>query len=286
MPVTVYADVLVIVNLYVDFFLLWCTQQVLQLRAGPWRMVLGAFVGGLCALACLYPLPWWGSLLWGGASAALVTAAAFCPLSRRGFLKTALCFWLFSLALAGFFLFLIQWVGTQNVALVGHTIYLNLSLPLLFLFTGGAYLVFWVFQKLFHREDFSQRVCRFQLEHRGKTVTLWAKADTGCNLREPFSGLPAIVCQASALKGWLPAPLEEWEAHPDTSLPGKEFRLVPFESVGGSGVLPAFRPDQVLRLPEKTPIPCYIALWDHQFPPGGFQALYGPDQFPQHSPAP
>ena len=53
MPVTVYADVLVIVNLYVDFFLLWCTQQVLQLRAGPWRMVLGAFVGGLCALACL-----------------------------------------------------------------------------------------------------------------------------------------------------------------------------------------------------------------------------------------
>ena len=103
MPVTVYADVLVIVNLYVDFFLLWCTQQVLQLRAGPWRMVLGAFVGGLCALACLYPLPWWGSLLWGGASAALVTAAAFCPLSRRGFLKTALCFWLFSLALAGFF---------------------------------------------------------------------------------------------------------------------------------------------------------------------------------------
>ena len=61
---------------------------------------------------------------------------------------------------------------------------------------------------------------------------------------------------------------------------------MPFESVGGSGVLPAFRPDQVLRLPEKTPIPCYIALWDHQFPPGGFQALYGPDQFPQHSPAP
>ena len=76
--------------------------------------------------------------------------------------------------------------------------------------------------------------------------------------------------------------MEEWAAHPDTGLPGKEFRLVPFESVGGSGVLPAFRPDQVLRLPEKTPIPCYIALWDHQFPPGGFQALYGPDQFPQH----
>ena len=31
MAVTVYADVLVIVNLYVDFFLLWATRRVLQL---------------------------------------------------------------------------------------------------------------------------------------------------------------------------------------------------------------------------------------------------------------
>ena len=46
---TVYADVLVIVNLYVDFFLLWATRRVLQLRAKPWRLAAGALVGGLCA---------------------------------------------------------------------------------------------------------------------------------------------------------------------------------------------------------------------------------------------
>ena len=49
MAVTVYADVLVIVNLYVDFFLLWATRRVLQLRAKPWRLAAGALVGGLCA---------------------------------------------------------------------------------------------------------------------------------------------------------------------------------------------------------------------------------------------
>ena len=86
MPVTVYADVLVIVNLYVDFFLLWCHPPgCSSLRAKPWRLAAGALVGGLCALACLLPQPWWASLLWGGVSAAAVTAAAFCPLSRRGF---------------------------------------------------------------------------------------------------------------------------------------------------------------------------------------------------------
>ena len=119
MAVTVYADVLVIVNLYVDFFLLWATRRVLQLRAKPWRLAAGALEGGLCALACLLPQPWWASLLWGGVSAAAVTAAAVCPLSRRGFLKSALCFWVFSLGLAGLCRFLIQWAGAPSLAVVG-----------------------------------------------------------------------------------------------------------------------------------------------------------------------
>ena len=33
MAVTVYADVLVIVNLYVDFFLLWATRRVLDRKS-------------------------------------------------------------------------------------------------------------------------------------------------------------------------------------------------------------------------------------------------------------
>ena len=55
---------------------------------------------------------------------------------------------------------------------------------------------------------------------------------------------------------------------------------MPFESVGGQGVLPAFRPERVCRFPEGTPLPCYVALWDREFPGKDFQALYNPDQFP------
>lgn len=284
MAVTVYADVLVIVNLYVDFFLLWCTRRILQLRTAPWRLVTGALVGGLSALACLFPQPWWVSLGWGAISAILVTAAAFCPLSRRGFLKAALCFWVLSLGLAGFFLFFIQWIGPKNMAVVGHAIYLDVSLPLLFLFTLGAYLVFWSLGKLFHREDFARRVCQFQVEHQGKTITLWAKADTGCTLREPFSGLPVIVCQASAVKALLPSEAVGFLQHPEQVSLENGFRLIPFESVGGAGVLPAFQPESVRVLPEGTQVRCYIALWGRDFPSPEFQALYGPDQFPELSP--
>ena len=71
--------------------------------------------------------------------------------------------------------------------------------------------------------------------------------------------------------------------------PGEGFRLVPFESVGGSGMLPAFRPDSVRLEPAGTSLACYVALWQRGpacpgFPAGDFQALYGPDQFPELSP--
>ena len=283
MAVTIYGDVLVIVNLYVDFFLLWCTQRTLQLRCKTWRMVLGALAGALCALECLLPQPQWVSLLWGVLSAILTTAVTFYPLSLRGFVKTALCFWAFSLVLAGFFLFLIRWAAPRNVAVVGHAVYFGLSPLLLFLFTGGAYLVFWLFQRLFHREDLTQKICRFAIEQDGKTVTLWAKADTGCALREPFSGLPVIVCQAASLKDLLPPETAQaLQSKDPLSLEG--IRLVPFESVGGTGVLPAFKPESVRCLPEGTALNCYIALWEREFPSGEFQALYGPDQFPELSP--
>lgn len=279
---TVYADVLAVTNLYVDFFLLWCVRRSLHLRVRNLRLALGAAVGATCSLVCLLPQqPLWLALLWGGGSAALTTAAAFCPLSRRGFLRAFLCFWAFSFLLAGFFLFLIRWFAPRNLAVVGHAVYLDLSPLLLFLFTAAAYLVLWLFQKLFHREDLSHQSRRFLVEQNGKSVQIWARADTGNTLREPFSGLPVLVCTPSALGEAVPAGLAGLLERGEPPGPGSSLRLVPFESLGGSGVLPAFRPERVLCLPEKEPVSCYVALWERGFAAGPYQALYNPDQFPE-----
>ena len=56
---TVYADVLVIVNLYIDFFLLWCVKKALGLSAKRRRLALGALLGGIVSLAALLPMPGW-----------------------------------------------------------------------------------------------------------------------------------------------------------------------------------------------------------------------------------
>lgn len=285
MPLTIYADILVIVNLYIDFFLLWCVKKFLHLKNRNRRLALGALAGALCSLSVLFPaLPEWASLLLGLCSAFAVTAAAFTPMRPRMFFQAALCFWAFTLLLAGFFLFLLRFFAPGHVAVLGNVVYFDLSLPLLFLFTCGAYLLLSLFQRLFSSAATSLRCQWITVEHRGETVKLYAKADTGNALREPFSGLPVLVCQAeslgNALPEELPKLLESGGNSPLAEAPEK-LRLIPFESMGGAGVLPAFRPERVTMSKTGKTISCYIAVCRQSLSAGQFDALYNPDLFPE-----
>ncbi len=271
---TVYADILVIVNLYVDYFLLRCVRSFLRLEAPGKRLVAGALAGALGSMLCLLPLPRWSGPLCAGLCTLGAAAAAFLPMSLRRFLRCWLCLWLFSFLLAGFVLFAAQFAPAGYAAVVGGAVYLNLDLPLLFFATCGAYLVFWLFRRAFPRESDLPRLCKLSITHQGQTAEVYAKADTGNALREPFSGLPVVVCQREALGGLaLPA----WEKDAP-AVPG--LRLVPFDSVGGSGLLAAVQPEKVVALPTGQALDCYIALYDRPLSSGQFAAIFNPDLFP------
>lgn len=277
---TIYADVFLIVNLYIDFFLLWCVKCSLHLRAKGWRLVAGSLAGALCAFAGLAPLPGWLYPLAGGMGALAAAAGAFSPLPWQQLLRAWLGMWVYSFLLAGFFLFLIRFFAPGNIAVLGSAIYLDLSLPLLFLFTCGAYGAFWLLRRAFPRESAGARLCTLCIEHQGARVEVAAKADTGNALREPFSGLPVVVCEAAALGAAAPAGALGFLAGGGPPAAGDQLRLVPFESVGGTGVLPAFRPGRVTEKKTGRELPCYVALHKQKLSAGTFAALYNPDQFP------
>ena len=283
MVLTIYADMLVAVNLYIDFFLLWCVRKVLGLGARTRRLLLGAFLGAVWALLSLLPLPAWAALPLGLIGALLAALGAFAPGSAKLLGKAALCLWLFSFLLAGFCLFLLQVLSPAGLAVSGNVIYLDLSPRLLFLFTCGAYGLFWLWHRLLPRDRGRGRLQTFVVEQGGKTQTLLARGDTGNSLREPFSGLPVVVCQADRLAEVAPAGLLAWgqgEAAPEQT-PG--LRLVPFTSLGGAGVLPAFRPERVTAGKTGKPLDCYVALYPGQLSAGEYDALFNPDLFPEEA---
>ncbi len=87
----------------------------------------------------------------------------------------------------------------------------------------------------------------------------------GLGLREPFSGLPVIVCERGTLANLAPGE-------------GEPLRLVPYGSLGGSGLLYAFMPDRVTG-PGDRELRCYIGLADTPLSSGQYTALYNPDMF-------
>ena len=277
---TVYADVFVIVNLYIDFFLLWCVRRFLRLQAKGWRLVAGGLCGALCGLVSLFPMAGWASLLAGGAVALAASAAAFCPLGWRQLARAWLCLWIFSFLLAGVFLFLTRFLAPARVAVVGHAVYFDLSLPLLFLFTCLAYGVFWAFQRLFPRGTSPLRLCTLRIENQGAAVELPARADTGNDLREPFSGLPVVVCEAHALKNTAPDGALDFLADGTAPAgPSPMLRLVPFSTVGAGRLMPAFRADKVTLKESGQVLDCYVALSSRPLSSGQFAALFNPHAF-------
>lgn len=273
---TVYADVLVIVNLYIDFILLQAVQSFLRLKAGNGRLVLGALAGALCGLTGLLPVPGWLSPLLGGLCSLAAVAAAFAPIRPGLFLRCWLCAWLASFLLAGFLLFLAQFAPPGYLGMVGGAAYLNLSLPVLFAGTCLAYLVLWLFRRAFPRER-SLPLVKLVVQTEKGEAAVFAKADTGCALREPFSGLPVVLCQASALGAAVPGAAEDYL---QGRAPREPLRLAPFESLGGRGLLPCFRPRRVAEAGTGRELECYVAVTNTPLSSGQFAALYNPDLFP------
>ena len=138
MKQTVYIDVLVLVNLLVNYFLLLLVRSFLHVQAGRGRLFLGALAGALGSLVILLPQPHWSvGLFYRLALSAVMTAVCFCPVSPRLFWKLMGLLYLAAFGFAGFMLAL--WAMGQSSGLLMNNgiLYLPVS-PMLLPAAGGG----------------------------------------------------------------------------------------------------------------------------------------------------
>ena len=244
----VYADILVAVNYFVSYLLLCVTERISGIPLGRRPKVLSALVGGFCALAVFLPLQ---GFVYGVTLRVLTAAAMLCtgwPGRPMGeYLRLGVILLGASFLFAGGVVAVGLLWPSSPVSCPGGMIYFRVSPLLLLVSVTICYLLLGLVKRFYSSGKTKQLVYRMTICHRGKTVTVDALKDTGNRLVEPFSGLPVAVCSLSGV-----SPLfseEEREALSLSSpqeglLPG--FRLVAYNSVGGSGLLPAFGPEKIV----------------------------------------
>ncbi len=229
---SVYIDVLVTVNIFIDFFLLLCTKKFLHIKATVKRMILGSVIGGILSLAALLPeIPVGLNLIVDIAFAALIIFSAFGKTDIKNFIKRAAVYFSFSFSFCGIMIFIYTSFKPKGMEIYNDVVYFNISPVLLIILTLACYYILKLIKRL-TKGVCGNGTCNVELELDGRAFTFCAKIDSGCNVKEPFSGDYVIIAEKELLD----------EFSPDKS----KVRVIPFESLGGNGILTGFRPNSIM----------------------------------------
>ena len=279
----VYLDQVFLLNLAVDYLLLLGTAHLAGAPLERRRFLGCAALGGLYAAAVFLPgMQALSSPLGKLLAGLFMSALAFWPL-RRCWRQVAL-FFLLSGALGGLLLGVGLAVGSPG-AVLRRLYYAHISWPVLIGTAAGMglllHLIFGQGARHGGGELMTVTVSIHQRQHRLPTLF-----DTGNTLRDPISGQPVLVAEASALEElWPPemAAILKSTITPEEKMArlhhcglGRGFSLLPFRSVGrSSGLLLAVRSDFVEVGGGKYPH-TLVAIAEGKLSDGGaYQALWG-----------
>ena len=270
---TVYADILFCVNFVIDYIILLTVRRFLSLSCRQRRLLLGAAVGGISSFVILLPpLPSGVSMVLSVITACLVVGATFAPMEKKIYIKTAAAFFLISFVYCGAMIAVWLVFSPQNIFIRNSSVYIAMSPISLVITTVICYVILRIIMRITGRNEIKDTSCLIKVEYEGNTISLNGKIDTGNTLKEPFSGEPAIVAAADNFKNIFSLPSFGTD-YPET-LP-TAIRMIPFSSVGGEGLLPSFKSDNIIIKHEgrEFRVSAYVALCSGDKIIGGENAL-------------
>lgn len=273
---TIYIDILLCINLVINFLLLSACAFYLHEDVTIKRLMLGAAVGAAGSLTILLPvLPFLPEVLLKAAVGAATVFAAFGKSRPRELMKRCAVFLTATFFFGGAIAAVWYLFTPKDLIVKNSVVYLNISPVALMLASIVCYGAFRLFYTVSGRYKAAETFCTLTLRRGGGSISVPAKIDTGNSLCEPFSQCPVIVIGRRTAEEITPAELCEYERVTTlryrTEVAG--IRFVPFSSVGGRGVLPSFAADEVLIDGQRCTKRVYIALCPDEDLQGSFLAL-------------
>lgn len=228
---SIYIDVLLTVNVFIDFILILCTKKALCINTTFKRMLLASLLGGAQSLiALLPPLPFIINIPIDILCAAAIIFCSFGKCTFKNFIKRTAVFLSLSFSFCGIMLFLYNAFRPNGMEVYNDIVYFNISPVLLIILTLVCYYILKL-TKILTKGGNSSGVSNIEIKVNEQSFLFSAKIDTGCNLTEPFSGDYVIVAEKNLFDGFTP---DETKT-----------RVIPFESLGGNGIVKGFPPDEV-----------------------------------------
>lgn len=227
---TVYVDILIILNTLVNYFILLAVQKITRSYQKRWRIFLGATVGGVSSLLLFLEDLGVIMTLLKIVTAILMVIITFGikpvkQLVKRIFLLFAITF-LFGGLMFAVYIFL----DKDILIYTNGIVYFDIDLTFLVICTVISYIVITLISKITDKKSPKSKEYYVTVENGGKAVSCTALMDTGNNLREPFSDFPVIIAEKNLFQ---------------KVFTEDKIRLIPVSTVNGDSLIKAFRPEKI-----------------------------------------
>ena len=233
----IYADVLVIINLYVTYFLLLCASLLSREKPKRARLVLSSFFGGFYALLILLPdVNVFFNVLIKVGAVVLPPFTAFGFRCAKSFVRLFVSYLVCSFVFAGLMFALWYFVCPAGMFYNGSAVYFDIDVLTLVVFTVVCYGFMRLFGFIFKSRAPVNTVFRCKVCLKGEQYGLKAFLDTGNSFSDPFTGKPVIIAHRELFR-------EAFDF--DNPTAGQGLRFVMCSTVSGKSLLPVALPESV-----------------------------------------
>ena len=288
---TVYVDILVLTNFIADYFLLLLTAFLSANEVKRWRLFLGAGAASLSSLIIFAPeLNAFCEIAVRLSLSLAIVFVTFGFVNLRRYIKAVVIFYAANVILAGGAMLLWSLFSPNGLVVRNGAVFYNISPVLLVVTCAAVYLISLAVSKIISRKRSRGREYSVVLEFEGKKAQVRGIVDSGNMLRDVISGAPVIVCEFNKISSLLTPELKEIMSKQNfeigfysaltTSRYKNRFRVIPFESVGGSGVMAALVLDRAVVISDgkRQEIDDIIMAVTHNKIAGGeFDVLLNPE---------
>ena len=233
----IYADVLVLINIYITYALLLLTSVFSRVSTGRGRMLVASVLSGLYSLIITVPdisdgIIGTTKLLF----SLLLLRTAFGKLSRKQNVRLCLIFFGVNFAFAGIMLALWLFLSPAGMYYNSTIVYFDIDTVTLLILTVVCYAVLSLIHRIVSSRTPSDTVYECRIYAAGKSFLCRCFLDTGNSLKDCYTGSSVVIVSRSIFKEVIGENPFESEI---------KIRLLPHSTVSQSGVLYAFTSDKI-----------------------------------------
>lgn len=265
----IYADILIIVNLIVNYLLLRASAAMTGYSFKAWRILVSATIGGIFSLIIFIEnIPLLANILIKLLILSVMVITAFGTRSAKAFLKCCASFFLVNFGFAGIMLAICTTLLPNAAIYKNGVVYFDISIFTLTVSAIICYFVLSIISRFTKSKAPQKSIYSIRIRYGENSVEGKALFDSGNTLCDCFSGKPVIITEREFIS----------KLCDDDITSMKNFRLIPFSTIKDSGALPAFLADKTEinidgKWHESSEI--YIAVTEKKIVSGGYSALFG-----------